>query len=123
MKYAIDKTGHNTTKDVLGDMHAEFSHKFDWVVENIGEIYNKYATKKELAQQDWKCDSPFMKKVFNKIYVKYLIVRMDEYKSMQIHMTDVYVDHPGQANTIAGIRASLDYGMQYPCLVSGLCSG
>lgn len=64
------------------------------------EVKNNYATKVDLGVLDKKCEDEYMKKVANKIYVKYLIISMDEYKTVQVSMADKSNEHPAEGSTI-----------------------
>ena len=96
MKYATDYAVHS----ICDKMHEISTNLSDSIDDIKKEVQDTYATKVDLEALDKKCDDVFMKKVHNKIYVKYLIIRMDEYKTVQISITDKSTERPAEGSTI-----------------------
>lgn len=93
----VASSGVQVISSKMHDIHTEIH---DGIADLKSEIKDTYATKLDLDEQDKKCDDTFMKKVQNKIYVKYLIIRMDEYKTVQISITDKSTERPAEGSTI-----------------------
>lgn len=95
-KYATE----SAVSIIANKMNGIHTELYDGIDDLKKEVKDTYATKLELDEQDKKCDDTFMKKVQNKIYVKYLIIRMDEYKTVQISITDKSNERPADGSTI-----------------------
>ena len=72
----------------------------DSICDLRNEMKDNYATKLDLDMFDKKYEDEYMRKVINKIYIKYLIIRMDEYNTVQISMIDKSSGRPANGSTI-----------------------